>query len=127
MASRFDRRPHQPCYSPPSELSSWLNEYDRALHRVLLIPPDGTRAHSMAGPITNMLYHMLQPAEVKILPALGTHTPMTLEEKQRILVQICLPKPTWIITGAPMQRRWGLCLRVLLRKYPAGCWIIPLR
>jgi nickel-dependent lactate racemase len=38
----------------------------------------------MAGPITNMLFHMLQPAEVRILPALGTHVPMTLEEKQRI-------------------------------------------
>ena len=66
------------------ELAAWLAGCKMDLKRVLLIPPDGTRAHSMAGPITNMLFHMLQPAEVKILPALGTHVPMTWEEKQRI-------------------------------------------
>ncbi len=66
------------------ELAAWLDGYKGDLRRVLLLPPDGTRAHSMAGPITNMLYHMLQPAEVKILPALGTHVPMTLEEKHRM-------------------------------------------
>ena len=66
------------------ELAAWLATFEQPLQRVLLIPPDGTRAHSMAGPITNMLYHLLQPAVVRILPALGTHVPMTLEEKQRI-------------------------------------------
>lgn len=65
-------------------LRSWLESYGKPLKKVLLVPPDGTRAHSLAGPITNMLYHLLQPAEVKVLPALGTHVPMTLEEKQRI-------------------------------------------
>ena len=64
------------------ELTKWLRGYKKPLHKVLLIPPDGTRAHSMAGPITNILYHLLQPAEVKVLPALGTHVPMTVEEKQ---------------------------------------------
>ena len=66
------------------ELATWLGAYEKPLDKVLLIPPDGTRAHSMAGPITSMLHHLLQPAEVRILPALGTHVPMTLEEKQRI-------------------------------------------
>lgn len=66
------------------ELASWLDGWERPLNKVLLVPPDGTRAHSMAGPITNMLYNLLQPAEVKILPALGTHVPMTSEEKHRI-------------------------------------------
>lgn len=66
------------------ELVAWLAGYKKPLNKVLLIPPDGTRAHSMAGPITNMLYHVLQPAEVRILPALGTHVPMTVEEKKRI-------------------------------------------
>lgn len=65
-------------------LKDWLSAYSKPLNKVLIVPPDGTRAHSLAGPITNMLYHLLQPAEVRILPALGTHVPMTTSEKQRI-------------------------------------------
>lgn len=51
----------------------------RALGKVLIIPPDFTRFHSNAGLITNLYYHMLtrQGAQVDILPALGTHTPVT--------------------------------------------------
>ncbi|HPT82915.1 MAG TPA: lactate racemase domain-containing protein [Limnochordia bacterium] len=67
-----------------SALQGWLAQVGRPLRRVLLIPPDGTRAHSFAGPITALLYRLLQPAEVKVLPALGTHVPMTREEKQRM-------------------------------------------
>jgi nickel-dependent lactate racemase len=49
--------------------------------RVLLIPPDFTRAHSGAGPLTAMLYELLSPAaHVDVMPALGTHVPMTDEE-----------------------------------------------
>lgn len=62
-------------------LKDWLVSYPKPLDKVLIIPPDGTRAHSLAGPITNMLYKLLQPAEVRILPALGTHFPMSAEEK----------------------------------------------
>lgn len=65
-------------------LQEWLQTLEMPLRRVLLVPPDGTRAHSLAGPIANILYRILQPAEVKILPALGTHVPMTQEEKERI-------------------------------------------
>lgn len=65
-------------------LKDALDSWQKPLNKVLLIPPDGTRAHSMAGPITNILYRLLQPAEVKVLPALGTHVPMTEEEKIRI-------------------------------------------
>ena len=51
------------------------------LHKVLLIPPDFTRYHSNAGLITRMLYHMLKAdCEVDILPALGTHVPVSLTE-----------------------------------------------
>lgn len=53
----------------------------RKLKKVLLIPPDFTRFHSNAGLITNLYYHLLkEAAEVDILPALGTHSPMTEEE-----------------------------------------------
>lgn len=63
-------------------LGDWLSNYCLPLNKVLIIPPDGTRAHSLAGPITDMLYKLLQPCEVKILPALGTHFPMTAKEKR---------------------------------------------
>ncbi|MFO7637550.1 MAG: lactate racemase domain-containing protein [Clostridia bacterium] len=53
----------------------------RKLKKVLLIPPDYTRYYSMAGDITNMYYQLLQGcSQVDILPALGTHEPMTEEE-----------------------------------------------
>lgn len=55
----------------------------RKLNKVLIIPPDITRFHSNAGYITNAYYHMLKSVcEVDILPALGTHDPMTEEEVQ---------------------------------------------
>ena len=47
--------------------------------RVLILPPDFTRFHSNAGFITNTYYHILQDmgAQVDILPALGTHEPVS--------------------------------------------------
>jgi nickel-dependent lactate racemase len=49
--------------------------------RVLLIPPDLTRRNSGAGVITAQLYRQLaEQAEVRIMPALGTHLPMTAGE-----------------------------------------------
>ncbi|MBR6372459.1 MAG: DUF2088 domain-containing protein, partial [Victivallales bacterium] len=51
------------------------------LKKVLIIPPDFTRFNSNAGPITAMLYDMLSPtAHIDIIPALGTHFPMTEKE-----------------------------------------------
>ena len=54
----------------------------RELHHALIIPPDFTRFHSNAGLITNVYYHALieRGCEVDILPALGTHVPVTVEE-----------------------------------------------
>ncbi|MBR5489782.1 MAG: DUF2088 domain-containing protein [Oscillospiraceae bacterium] len=54
----------------------------RELKNVLIIPPDFTRFHSNAGLITNIYYHALKDmgCEVDILPALGTHVPVTEEE-----------------------------------------------
>lgn len=55
------------------------------LRRVLLVPPDITRYHSWAGTLTCMLYHKLRDsAAVAILPAIGTHTPMTDAEIERM-------------------------------------------
>ena len=54
----------------------------RELKKVLIIPPDFTRFHSNAGFITNIYYHELSEngIEVDIMPALGTHAPMTEEQ-----------------------------------------------
>ena len=51
----------------------------RRLRKVLILPPDFTRFHSNAGFITNVYYHALVDAgvQVDILPALGTHVPVT--------------------------------------------------
>ena len=58
----------------------------RTLRKVLIIPPDFTRFHSNAGFITNTYYHLLTElgAEVDLLPALGTHVPVS-EEEVRIM------------------------------------------
>ncbi|NLE36211.1 MAG: DUF2088 domain-containing protein [Bacteroidales bacterium] len=45
--------------------------------RVLVLPPDITRAHSGAGMITELLWESLGERVTDILPALGTHTAMT--------------------------------------------------
>jgi nickel-dependent lactate racemase len=55
----------------------------RPLGRVLLIPPDFTRAHSGAGPLTCHVYRRLEKeAEVVILPATGTHFPLDDAERE---------------------------------------------
>ena len=55
-----------------------LDALPRPLNRVLIIPPDHTRLNSMAGAITAMIYDLLkESAEIDIMPALGTHVPMT--------------------------------------------------
>ena len=49
--------------------------------KVLLIPPDHTRLNSRAGEITAYLHKRLKArAEVRIMPALGTHFRMTEEQ-----------------------------------------------
>lgn len=45
--------------------------------RVLALPPDYTRLNSYAGPITEMCYDYFGSALTDIMPALGTHVPMT--------------------------------------------------
>jgi nickel-dependent lactate racemase len=60
---------------------------------VLLIPPDATRAHSGAGALTAALYRRLAPtADVKVLPALGTHEPMSSDELHRMFPGVPLDR-----------------------------------
>lgn len=46
-------------------------------NKVLAVPPDFTRYHSFAGEITNLVYRYYDGRLTDILPALGTHSPMT--------------------------------------------------
>ena len=56
-------------------------KFGKPLKRVLILPPDFTRFNSNAGPLTNIAYKLLSPtAHVDIMPALGTHFPMTEQE-----------------------------------------------
>ena len=59
------------------------------LAKLLIIPPDITRFYSMAGMITQLLYHKLcDGVQVDILPATGTHVAMDTEEIKRMFGDI---------------------------------------
>jgi nickel-dependent lactate racemase len=45
--------------------------------KVLVVPPDCTRFHSRAGELTSYIYRYYKDSLKDILPALGTHSPMT--------------------------------------------------
>lgn len=49
-------------------------------NRVLVVPPDFTRFHSRAGDLTSLVYDYYREGLTDILPALGTHSPMTGEQ-----------------------------------------------
>lgn len=66
-------------------LEKWVESISPKPKKVLLLPPDYTRSHSQAGLITNLLYRIWTPeTQVEIMPALGTHNPMSEEEKRRM-------------------------------------------
>ena len=62
----------------------------KKVKKVLILPPDFTRYHSNAGFITNVYYHLLKEAgaEVDILPALGTHEAVSLEQREAMFGDI---------------------------------------
>ena len=68
-----------------ASLDDWQAQHGE-LNHVLIIPPDFTRFHSNSGFITNVYYHALAEmgCEVDILPALGTHVPVTAEEAEKM-------------------------------------------
>jgi len=51
-----------------------------AIKKMLIVPPDITRIQSQAGELTRYAYEYRPDAVVGILPALGTHCPMTAKE-----------------------------------------------
>ncbi len=48
--------------------------------RVLVVPPDFTRFHSQAGVLTRLISDYYDERLTDVLPALGTHSPMTPEQ-----------------------------------------------
>ena len=58
--------------------------------RVLALPPDFTRANSMAGPLTCMTYDYFGQRLVDVMPALGTHVPLRDWQVERMFAG--LPK-----------------------------------
>jgi nickel-dependent lactate racemase len=64
-------------------LSEARSRFKKDLRRVLLLPPDLTRAHSGAGKITETIYRALAPhADVHVIPTLGQHQPHTAEQNR---------------------------------------------
>ncbi|MEQ9455053.1 MAG: lactate racemase domain-containing protein [Phycisphaeraceae bacterium] len=59
---------------------------------VLLIPPDITRLDSMAGELAAGLYERLvrSGVRVRLMPALGTHRPMTADQNRRMFGEAVL-------------------------------------
>jgi nickel-dependent lactate racemase len=58
--------------------------------KVLAVPPDFTRYHSMAGEITTYTYSYFKEKLTDILPALGTHTQMSESEIKKMYRDIPL-------------------------------------
>jgi nickel-dependent lactate racemase len=52
--------------------------------RVLAVPPDITRFHSQAGALTSAAHRQLGTRLQAVLPAIGTHTPMTPEQMDQM-------------------------------------------
>ncbi|MCX7915859.1 MAG: lactate racemase domain-containing protein, partial [Verrucomicrobiae bacterium] len=77
MATYFARGDVHACLSTADKQRA-LRSIPGRPRRVLIIPPDHTRLNSDAGPLTAMLYEQYCPqAHVDILPAIGTHSPMS--------------------------------------------------
>jgi nickel-dependent lactate racemase len=56
-----------------------LDRLDRR-NKVLAVPPDFTRFHSRAGDLTTLIHDYYRDKLTDVLPALGTHSPMTREQ-----------------------------------------------
>lgn len=59
-----------------------------AKKKVLAVPPDGTRFYSRAGDLTRFAWQYYGQAMTDILPALGTHFPMTEAEITRMFGEV---------------------------------------
>jgi len=64
-----------------AHLDTLIESVASDVKRLLIIPPDHTRLNSRSGQITAYLYEQLKHrCKINIMPALGTHFPMTSEQ-----------------------------------------------
>jgi nickel-dependent lactate racemase len=56
--------------------------------KVLVVPPDITRVHSQAGALTEFAWEYYKEKLTDVLPAIGTHYPMTREEIQSMFGRV---------------------------------------
>ena len=94
--------------------------------RALLLPPDFTRYHSNAGLITNMYYHVLtdRGCNVDIMPALGSHVPVTREQADKMFGDIPFEKfiaHSWRNDVVQIGRVPG----ELISEWTGGLWTEP--
>jgi nickel-dependent lactate racemase len=84
----------------PDQLEAQLDqllEQWPGVKKVLIIPPDYTRCYSYAGEITQILYKKLSAdAKVDVMPALGTHMPVSDEEHEKFFGNV-VPKEAIIV------------------------------
>jgi nickel-dependent lactate racemase len=96
--------------------------------RVLLLPPDITRAHSGAGWMTEYLYEFFSSnAEVFVIPTLGQHAPHTKEQNKWMFNSIPegkILKHNWKTDG----KRLGVIPADYVEKTTGGkaTWEIPI-
>lgn len=96
--------------------------------KVLLLPPDITRAHSGAGWITEMFYNFFaQIADVYVIPTLGQHVPHTVEQNRWMFGNIPenkILKHDWLRDS----KRLGIVPGNYVEKITGGCadWDIPI-
>ena len=90
---------NQESFISKEQITALLDRHmaDNNWSSVLLLPPDITRSHSGAGLITAHYYECLtkKGVSVKVLPALGTHLPMT-EEQLREMFGDGIPMDAYI-------------------------------
>ncbi len=87
--------------SPTTELSSEeLHEVLRGTlrqfgerRRVLAVPPDASRIHSRAGELTQIAAGLLEERLLAVLPALGTHSPMSHAALERMFGSLYTQRP----------------------------------
>ena len=75
----------------PEQLNQHLVEALARLgprQRVLAVPPDLTRYHSQAGLLTELAWRHYGDHLTAVLPALGTHTPMRLEQLKHMFGEV---------------------------------------
>jgi len=87
QSESIDRR--TPAHVKPTVTSSpHPTPHRQHRSKVLAVPPDFTRFNSKAGIITQHAYEYYGEALVDILPALGTHDPVSNPQRERMFGQI---------------------------------------